>query len=134
MDLKRQIRKIIAKQKSDQKLKMIEYEKSLLRSDEDWEIIDNYLSSLLLQKAQESNISKREIKLNVSELYWIPNLLLSDNKELRINHTDIQRFCKQHHFRLRYLNRQWYHNYPLDECDISLHYNCITTRFYLIKV
>ena len=135
MDLKRQIRKIIAEQKSDQKLKEIEYEKSLLRSDEDWEIIDNYLSSLLLQKAQESNGSKREIKLytHCRELILPFNdsgeKIFLTNKELRINHKDIERFCKQHHFGLWFINSSYY-----DELKKSFHYDDIRTRFYLIKV
>ena len=136
MDSKRQVRNVIAKQKSDPKSKETEYEKNLPRSDEDWEIIDNYLYSLLLKKALESNGNKYELRL---DRYCIEiacpvndsgeNILLTNNEELRISHKDIERFCRQHHFGIRFIN-----HLPYDKYEKSFYYDDIRTRFYLIKV
>lgn len=136
MDLKRKIKNVILEQKSNQKLKETEYEKSLIRSDEDWEIIDNYLSSLLLKKAMDSDISNHEIELNryCFEFTCPTNdsgedILLTNGQKLHITHKDIKRFCRQHHFRLQFLNRLYSNNYKK-----SFFYDEVYTRFYLIKV
>ena len=136
MNLKRLIGNVITHQQSDPKLKNAECEKSLLRSDKDWEIIDNYLYPLILKRALESKRNKHLIKL---DRYCIElacplndsgeNILLTNKEELCINHKDIERFCRQHHFGIRFIN-----HIPYDKYETSFYYDDIRTRFYLIKV
>lgn len=160
MTLKEQLENIVEDSTKKHEQKKREEEKSLIRSDEDWKLINEDLEHLVKELAKEGDIVEisiiddillygKYISINCRDLanleftrlinpigvFDLSEFKLFNLKEkgieLKITHKDIQRFCKQHEFKLRYCRVEG--QYPLYRYVVSRKYNENTVE-YLIKI
>lgn len=135
MNLKRQLRETLRRKKEENKKADIEYKQSLIRSDEDWKKINDFLSKVIMEEAERTGNRWIELSCMFGDIGYFSqkDIILSDNKSLTINHQDIKRFCKQHHFKLRFKNLE---SVSLNETETfkALWYHDILTCAYLIRV
>jgi len=141
MSLKKQFKdelKRSKKLKKEQAKRQID-EQCLSRTDEEWRIIDEYLSDLLISLVAEGIethkkdgyvwdyglfFNKKCIEFDVSNEGSYLNspkdkdgnaIYLQEGKQLIIGQKDIKRFCKEHKFKLRYgYYDEWKNTYNYD--------------------
>ena len=111
MGLKKILRNEVKESKKREKEKRKKYERSLLRTDEEWEVVERYLRDRILQEIEESDgdfwIEIDLCSLNFPKDKNGEDIYFNDKKDeenrLRVNHKDVERFCKKYHLKLRYL-------------------------------
>lgn len=141
MNLKKQLKEIVKISKERNKENNRKRESDLIRSTEDWEIVQKYLDKLLKAYATKPlrliGFSKY-IEIDcMSDNIIFPRdyenddyIFLTNGQRLILNYKDIQRFCKQHKLKLKYIV------YVGDgKSRLSNKYlDCNMTESYLIKV
>lgn len=101
------------KLKEERKEEKRKKQKELIRTDEEWKKIDSYLENLLKESAKDTLIEIGLSKYIRIDCNYLPGMhtyrnaenkriYLNDNTGLEITHEDIQKFCEQHKFKLRY--------------------------------
>lgn len=143
MTLKEQLKDIVKVSKERSKQNKREEEKKLIRSAEDWEIVQKYLEKLLKELAENPlrliGFSKYIEIGCMSDYIFFPRnyedekheyVFLTNGQRLILNYKDIQRFCKQHNLKLKYIVYAEYGESRLS--NKYLDYNM--TESYLIKV
>lgn len=143
MSLKKQLKTIVKKGKSKCKERERQEELKLVRSCEDWKIVESYLEKKIKEMAADPySLNKLGLRLgnyiridkyHVFGTYFAMDdngnfITLSDGSNFKINYKDIQQFCKQHKLKLLYESKVY------GEVVISKNYYGILTEKYLIKV
>lgn len=116
MNYRKQLRAELRKYEQLEEEKRMEEEKKLIRSPEDWNIIEKYISNLLIELFSSMPYTKigfrkrKFINIDIgSHCMSCPRdnankyIILKDGSRLKITHKDMQRFCKQHKLKLKYL-------------------------------
>lgn len=114
MSLKKQLRVFARNHEQQMEEKKLEEERKKIRSQEDWDIIDRYLSKLLTDVASRKDLVKvgraRFIPIDcLSDCMVCPKdyddkyIYLKNDSRLKIRHEDMKRFCKQHKLKLKYM-------------------------------
>lgn len=115
MNLRKQLRVELREHEQLEKEKRKEEEKKLIRSPEDWNIIEKYIINLLIELSSKPyrKIGFRRRKFISIDLaspcMLCPTdnankyIILENGSKLHITHKDMQRFCKQHKLKLKYL-------------------------------
>lgn len=115
MNLRKQLRVELREHEQLEKEKRKEEEKKLIRSPEDWNIIEKYISNLLIELSSSKPYTKigfrrrKFISIDLGSPCMLcptdnanKNIILKNGSELHITHKDMQRFCKQHKLKLKY--------------------------------
>jgi hypothetical protein len=128
-----ELRKARKEFKRRERLAMQKYEQSLIRSDEEWEAIDEYLSALISKQIKSFTQKKFFIHFIVlgrfiDELFNVNIPPFDSKSDTTISYRDIQRFCKQHHFWLLYRNTDSF------DAHISLFFKLHLTCDYVIII
>lgn len=141
MSLRKQLRTNLRTYERLEEKKCKEEEKKLIRSQEDWNIIEKYISNLLIKLSSSKPYltigfrRKKFIAIDLdSDCMSCPKdnadkyIILKDGARLKITHKDMERFCKQHKLKLKYI--------LVKELDyaISNRYREYQTSTYLIGV
>lgn len=144
MTLKEQVKNIVKDSEKKREQEKREKEKALIRSDEDWKVIDEYLENLLKELANEPLLKfgfvfGKYIKIDCtcfSQIRFPKNsknefIYLKDGTRLEITHEDMKRFCKQHKLKLRYLIEG---RYDYERLFSNKYVEYRKTKAYLVKV
>lgn len=114
MNLRKQLRAELRKHEQLEEKRKEEVEKKLIRSPEDWNIVEEYLRNLLIELSAKpyTKISfsrKKFISIDLGSPCMLcprdnanKDIILKDDLKLNITHKDMQRFCKQHKLKLKY--------------------------------
>ena len=131
MSLKKQLRVFARNYEQEMEEKKLEEEQKKIRSQEDWDIIENYLSKLLTNVASRKDLVKvgraRFIPIDCHsdcmifpKDYYDKYIYLKNGSRLEIRHEDMKRFCKQHKLKLKYVVNKEYRlifSYEYIECQ-----------------
>ena len=107
MNLRKQLRVELREHEQLVEEKRKEEEKKLIRSPEDWNIVEEYLRNLLIELSAKPYTKigfsrKKFIRIDFGSP-CIKDILLENGSKLDITHKDMQRFCKQHKLKLKYV-------------------------------
>lgn len=115
MNLRKQLRVELREHEQLVEEKRKEEEKKLIRSPEDWNIVEEYLRNLLIELSAKPYTKIGFSRKNFIRIdFYSPRLfhpcdnankdiLLANGSKLDITHKDMQRFCKQHKLKLKYV-------------------------------
>lgn len=144
MTLKEQVKNIVRDSTKKREQEEREKEKALIRSDEELKAIDEYLENLLKELAANPlNVTvirfSKYIEIDCtcrSRMHFTIDskneyIGLAYGARIEITHEDIQRFCKQHKFKLNYIVKG---SYDWERVFSKKYFKYGRTKAYLIRV